>query len=311
MKKALMIIAALAATMAVLTAHADTWTDSATGIEWTYTVSGGQASLGGGSYYSPAVPTTTTGALTIPSTLNGYSVTSIGPYAFSGCSGLTSVTIPDSVTSIGHSAFSGCSGLVEIIIPDSVTYADAYAFMGVCKLVFLGAPPSGDGILNGATNGSLSYPREHGAEWLSLNYYHGFWDWIDAKCLFNSYSRVVTPQVEYVSAAVRENDPTILDVVYRVKSEKPTVKVRALAYKDGVRSFANVVRPETFIEGTDVNVQRVVLLVCPEFLGIGGVEVGCQRACRADGAQRVALRDGALLLGVDGEYDTIARRLEF
>ena len=37
--------------------------------------------------------------------------------AFSGCSGLTSVTIPNSVTSIGDEAFSDCSGLQSIIIP--------------------------------------------------------------------------------------------------------------------------------------------------------------------------------------------------
>jgi hypothetical protein len=56
------------------------------------------------------------------------SVTSIGDYAFSYCSGLTSIEIPNSVTSIGNSAFSYCSGLASIEIPNSVTSIGDYAF---------------------------------------------------------------------------------------------------------------------------------------------------------------------------------------
>lgn len=48
------------------------------------------------------------------------SVTSIGSYAFSGCSSLTSIKIPNSVTIIERSAFDGC-GLTSIEIPNSVT----------------------------------------------------------------------------------------------------------------------------------------------------------------------------------------------
>ena len=55
-------------------------------------------------------------------------VTSIGSYAFSGYSSLTSVTISEGVTSIGSSAFSYCISLTSVTIPSSVTSIGTYAF---------------------------------------------------------------------------------------------------------------------------------------------------------------------------------------
>ena len=84
------------------------------------------------------------------------SVTSIGGYAFSGCTRLTIVTIPDSVTEIGYSAFSGCAGLTSITIPDSVTSIGDYAFSGCAGLTSITIPDSmtsiGDYAFSGCTS---------------------------------------------------------------------------------------------------------------------------------------------------------------
>ena len=72
------------------------------------------------------------GSVTISSTISyqstTYIVKNIGESAFSGCSNLTSVTIPNSVTSIDSEAFSGCRNLTSVTIPNSVTSIGYNAF---------------------------------------------------------------------------------------------------------------------------------------------------------------------------------------
>ncbi|MBR6320397.1 MAG: leucine-rich repeat protein [Prevotella sp.] len=75
--------------------------------------------------------------LVIPS-----SVTSIGDYAFSYCSGLNSVTIPNNVTNIGSHAFSICSGLTSLTIPNSVKTIGEWAFYGCRGLASVIIPNS-------------------------------------------------------------------------------------------------------------------------------------------------------------------------
>ena len=78
------------------------------------------------------------GSVEIPSQIEiegkTYDVTSIGSSAFDGCTGLTSITIPNSVTSIEIYAFDGCSSLTSITIPNSVTSIGWAAFKGCTNL---------------------------------------------------------------------------------------------------------------------------------------------------------------------------------
>ena len=76
-------------------------------------------------------------SITIP-----YGVVSIGWKAFFGCTSLTSITIPEDVTSIGESAFESCTSLTSITIPESVTYLGWKAFSGCASLTSVTIPGS-------------------------------------------------------------------------------------------------------------------------------------------------------------------------
>ena len=74
----------------------------------------------------------------------------IAASAFSGCYGLTSITIPNTVKNICSSAFSNCSGLTSISIPNSVTIIDAHSFYGCSGLTSVTIPNSVTSIGDGA-----------------------------------------------------------------------------------------------------------------------------------------------------------------
>lgn len=97
-----------------------------TAEDYTYTTNDGTITIT--MYTGPG------GDVTIPPTINGLPVTGIGESAFSGCTSLTGILIPDSVTRIGDNAFRDCSNLTNIVIGNGVTTIGWWAFIGCAGL---------------------------------------------------------------------------------------------------------------------------------------------------------------------------------
>ena len=135
MKQKTILRAVLAAVLSLVATAASAHDFEVDGIYYKYNGDGTvSVTFQGNSYYD--YDNEYTKDVTIPSSVihsgTTYSVTSIDGYAFRGCSGLTSVSIPNSVTSIGNSAFSSCSGLTSVSIPNSVNSIGDFAF-GACS----------------------------------------------------------------------------------------------------------------------------------------------------------------------------------
>lgn len=91
-------------------------------------------------------PTTATGSVVIPGSIEGMPVAAIGPLAFALCSGINSVTIPSGVTRIGSQAFQSCSALAAVGIPSSVTSIEFGAF-NLCITLTSVTVPAGVTVL--------------------------------------------------------------------------------------------------------------------------------------------------------------------
>ncbi len=91
-----------------------------------------------------------TGDIVVPSTVTfagtSYDVTRIGSYAFSYCSGMTSIKLPKSISEIDIYAFYNCTGLTSITIPDRVTSIGNHAFFGCSGLTSIEIPSGVESI---------------------------------------------------------------------------------------------------------------------------------------------------------------------
>ena len=188
-------------------------------------------------------------SMTIPS---GVSV--VEGHVFSFCSSLESVSIPEGVSNIENSAFAYCKNLSSVSIPNGVVRIGHYAFQDCSGLISLSIPESVSEVNSGAFSGCENLG------WVEIDPANTYLRVKRGKVVTSSGLLIhdCSLLVRVLSSQIRVNDPAILDVSYRIRSRKPTVKVCVLAFEDGVRSFAKVVRPETFIDGTGVNVGDAV-----------------------------------------------------
>ncbi len=121
--------------------------------------SGSSGKPGGVSYSSY-------GSLSLPANPNDgtttYTLVAVGNYAFEGCTGLTSVSIPNSVTSIGSYAFEGCTGLTSAIFSNGLKSISDHAFSGCPSLKAIDFPTSltsiGEYAFNNCALTSLCLP---------------------------------------------------------------------------------------------------------------------------------------------------------
>ncbi len=229
-------------------------------------ISEGVTSIGASAFYNCSGLT----SVVIPE-----GVTYIGSYAFKGCSGLTSVVFPESVTSIERAAFSDCSGLTSVVIPkgmeiiEDFVFSDcsgltsvvipegvksirSYAFKGCSGLTSVEIPASVVTVGEGAfyycpyvvalcdvpyaykkfCNSLICYPQKYAQNWekvLGAN--------ARATYVENISSALVDVKTEMLT-------PKTMKVTYKVtgvKNADAKVKTHAVAFTDGVRSFANIV----------------------------------------------------------------------
>ncbi|MBR6338140.1 MAG: leucine-rich repeat protein [Ruminococcus sp.] len=127
-----------------------TGTSSAVSIPSTlggYTVT----ALGDSDNYFPFMSNKSVTSVTIPNT-----VTTLGEGAFSSCTSLQSVTLPSSLTEIADSLFAGCTSLKTINIPSTVTSIGPYAFTGCSSLASATLPAGLTSIGNYAFLGCTS-----------------------------------------------------------------------------------------------------------------------------------------------------------
>lgn len=136
--------------------------------------------------------------------------TRIGPYAFSGCEGLTDLIIPARATTIGYHAFDSCTSLTSITIPAEVTNMGQEAFAACANLsgaTFLGdAPMMETDVFSGTATGFTIYYHSGKAGFTSP-IWHGYPAVALASPGYQSWTNLYFPGVSDPAIIGPEADP--------------------------------------------------------------------------------------------------------
>ena len=134
---------------------ADTYTTTSTindvTVNWSYTLNDSDQITD----LTCTNPSDLTGSITIPSSLDGKTVVTIGHDAFESATGITEVIIPDSVTEIGYKAFENCTSLNKVDL-GNITSLSFSVFKGCTSLTEITIPKT---LKDGSVTPCLDNPN--------------------------------------------------------------------------------------------------------------------------------------------------------
>ena len=189
---------------------------------------------------------TSDGRILIPDLIDGHPISGVREGAFPPVDGGARFVLPVSTTAFDTSTTAKWSGLKDvtsvIVFPQGVTLFQVAAFrqfQNLTKVVFEGGPEN-------LSDSLLAYLKTSGLEVVYRDEFASAWQ--------SALSRYVVPYVVVLSAGPRSEDPTVMDVAYSIGGTVKPTKARVLAFKDNERSFAKVVRPVTFVGGTEAEI---------------------------------------------------------
>ncbi len=148
---------------------------------------------------------------------------------------VTTLALPDQrfgmpVGAIGDNAFTRCCALTAVTIPASVTRLGSTLFAPGTHptITFLGDVPQGfDTLSSGWDCSRYETPEAYATQWNQAFTAQRWKSGAETRAKVAVDAKMLTPK--------------IMQVTYTVTSDLPTVRVRAVAFKDGIRSFANIV----------------------------------------------------------------------